>query len=92
MDRPRVPRRVQQPTRVTSWPQIPAARLEAQAAQHVNRITLWLRTRPNLYDSSAAGGASNLFVPLDGKWFSSLVHLYADPGTASRGVALVSSS
>ena len=62
--RPQMQRRVQQPTRVTSWPQIPAAHLEAQATQHVNRLTLWLRTRPNLYDSSAAGGASNLFVPL----------------------------
>ena len=36
--------------------------------------------------------SSSLADCLDGKWFSSLVHLYADPGTASRGVALVCSS
>ena len=38
--------------------------LTTQAAHHADRLTAWLRTRPNIFRPEAQGGASYLFVPV----------------------------
>eukprot|EP01043_Picozoa_sp_COSAG02_P088051 COSAG02_NODE_25225_length_665_cov_1.107774_1_plen_93_part_01 len=49
---------------MTAWPPMPPAELATQTDRHADRLTDWLRTRPNLYNPNAQGGASYLFVPI----------------------------